>query len=54
MSERYEPSTGIRDSQYRPPAAITAPTTMTGLVPMRANSCEEMLAAMMKPPVSGR
>src|SRR5262249_9442508 len=38
MSDTYEPSTGIRDSQYSPPAAITAPTTITGFVPTRANS----------------
>ncbi len=28
--------------------------TMTGLVPMRAKSCDEMPAAMITPPVSGR
>ena len=33
-SERKDPWTGIRDSQYMPAAAITAPATITGLVPI--------------------
>ena len=45
---------GSRDSQYSPAAAMTVPDTITGFVPMRANSCDEMPAAMMNPPVSGR
>ena len=42
MSAEYEPSTGMRDSQYRPPAPISAPATITGLVPIRAKSCDEI------------
>jgi hypothetical protein len=44
----------MRESQYNPPATITAPATMTGFVPMRPKSCEAMPEEMMKPPVKGR
>ena len=36
----------MRDSQYSPPAAISAPATITGRVPTREISCEEMPAAI--------
>ena len=46
--------TGIRESQYSPAAATRAPPTISGRVPTRAISCEEIPAEMMTPNVSGR
>ena len=37
-----------------PPAAISAPATITGRVPTRASSCEEMPAEMPIAKHSGR
>ena len=51
---RKEPWTGIRESQYMPPAAITAPATITGRVPIRDSSCEEIPAAIPIAKHSGR
>ena len=45
-SARKDPWTGIRESQYMPPAAIRAPTTITGRVPTLESSCEETPAAI--------
>src|SRR5215204_2065795 len=53
-SARYEPSTGMRDSQYTPPEPISEPTTITGRVPRRGTSWEAMPAATPTPKVSGR
>ncbi len=44
----------MRESQYTAPAAIRAPTTMTGRVPTRASSCEPIPAEMAIPNVVGR
>ena len=53
-SAAYEPPTGIRDSQYRPPAPIAAPAMITGRVPTRAKSCDETPAPTTAIPQSGR
>src|SRR5919198_3938162 len=53
-SPRYEPCTGMRESQYTAPEEIRAPVTMIGRVPMRANSCEAMPDEMATPAVAGR
>src|ERR671931_78500 len=53
-SATYEPSTGMRDSQYSPPAATIAPTMITGLVPTRERSWEEMPALTATAKQSGR
>src|ERR671924_2336348 len=39
-SPRYEPCTGMRDSQYTAPAETSAPETMIGRVPRRGNNRE--------------
>jgi hypothetical protein len=43
----------MRESQYMPPAAISAPTMLTGRVPTRDMSCEDTPAAMATANVSG-
>ena len=50
----YEPSTGMRDSQYTPPAATSAPPTITGRVPTRVRSCDATPAATPIATVTGR
>ena len=44
----------MRDRYQTPAAAISAPATITGRVPMRANSREEIPAATTMPAVTGR
>ena len=44
----------MRDRYHTPAAAISAPATITGRVPVRANSLEETPAATMMPAVTGR
>ena len=53
-SETYEPSTGIRDSQNRPPAEMSAPATITGRVPTRERSCDDTPALTAPAAQSGR
>ena len=43
---RKDPWTGIRESQNTPAAAMTAPATITRLVPMRDSSWDETPAAI--------
>ena len=44
----------MRDSQKTPPAATSAPATITGRVPVRASSCDVTPAATIDAEHTGR
>jgi hypothetical protein len=44
----------MRDRHQAPAAAVSAPAAITGRVPVRANSREEIPAATVMPAVTGR
>jgi hypothetical protein len=52
-SLRYDPCTGIRESQNTPAAVTSAPTTIRR-VPVFAGSCEDIPAAIAEATVIGR
>src|SRR5437588_12988834 len=50
---RYEPCTGMRESQYTAADEMIAPVTMIGRVPIRAKSCDAIPDEMATPNVTG-